>query len=182
MVDLPRKTFLRTSLFDAFLAMLRRFFTLSSHCLLWMTALLMLVSAPSVDALDTTAMQEIVVYRSAYCECCQDWESHMAEAGFLVQDHVADDMDSIKQSMGVPEDLASCHTASLDGYVVEGHVPAKSIQRMLAEKPEIHGLAAPGMPMGSPGMEMEGMKADPFSVFAITRSGTMVEFDHYAGD
>ncbi len=72
--------------------------------------------------------------------------------------------------MGVPADAVSCHTASVAGYVVEGHVPAASIQRMLRERSEIKGLAAPGMPMGSPGMEVDGMTADPFSVFPLLKT------------
>ena len=147
--------------------------------LMWMIAILLLCFGSPAAAMASTAGEEVVVFRSAYCECCEAWESHIAEAGFVVQDHVADDMDGIKEAMGVPADSASCHTARVSGYVVEGHVPATSIQRMLKERPEIKGLAAPGMPMGSPGMEVDGMVADPFSVFSIANNGTMVEFDFY---
>ena len=147
--------------------------------LMWMIAILLMYFGSPVAAMASTAGEEVVVFRSAYCECCEAWESHIAEAGFVVQDHVADDMDGIKDAMGVPADSASCHTARVAGYVVEGHVPAASIQRMLKERPEIKGLAAPGMPMGSPGMEVDGMVADPFSVFSIANNGTMVEFDFY---
>ena len=147
--------------------------------LMWMIAILLLCFGSPAAAMASTAGEEVVVFRSAYCECCEAWESHIAEAGFVVQDHVADDMDGIKEAMGVPADSASCHTARVSDYVVEGHVPAASIQRMLKERPEIKGLAAPGMPMGSPGMEVDGMVADPFSVFSIANNGTMVEFDFY---
>ena len=147
--------------------------------LMWMIAILLLCFGSPAAAMASTAGEEVVVFRSAYCECCEAWESHIAEAGFVVQDHVADDMDGIKEAMGVPADSASCHTARVSGYVVEGHVPAASIQRMLKERPEIKGLAAPGMPMGSPGMEVDGMVADPFSIFSIANNGTMVEFDFY---
>ena len=147
--------------------------------LMWMIAILLLCFGSPAAAMASTAGEEVVVFRSAYCECCEAWESHIAEAGFVVQDHVADDMDGIKEAMGVPVESASCHTARVSGYVVEGHVPAASIQRMLKERPEIKGLAAPGMPMGSPGMEIDGMVADPFSVFSIANNGTMVEFDFY---
>ena len=146
---------------------------------MWMIAILLMCFGSPAAAMASTAGEEVVVFRSAYCECCEAWESHIAEAGFVVQDHVADDMDGIKDAMGVPADSASCHTARVAGYVVEGHVPAASIQRMLKERPEIKGLAAPGMPMGSPGMEVDGMVADPFSVFSIANNGTMVEFDFY---
>ena len=147
--------------------------------LMWMIAILLMCFGSPAAAIASTAGEEVVVFRSAYCECCEAWESHIAEAGFVVQDHVADDMDGIKDAMGVPADSTSCHTARVAGYVVEGHVPAASIQRMLKERPEIKGLAAPGMPMGSPGMEVDGIVADPFSVFSIANNGTMVEFDFY---
>ena len=147
--------------------------------LMWMIAILLLCFGSPAAAMASAAGEEVLVFRSAYCECCEAWESHIAEAGFVVQDHVADDMDGIKEAMGVPADSASCHTSLVSGYVVEGHVPAASIQRMLKERPEIKGLAAPGMPMGSPGMEVDGMVADPFSVFSIAKNGTMVEFDFY---
>ena len=150
--------------------------------LLWVIPLFMVALGSPLAALASTAGQEVVVFRSAYCECCEAWESHMAEAGFVVQDHIADDIDGIKEAMGVPADAVSCHTASVAGYVVEGHVPAASIQRMLRERSEIKGLAAPGMPMGSPGMEVDGMTADPFSVFSIAKNGTMVEFDSYGSN
>ena len=151
---------------------------LRQHLMLMIAILLMCFGSPAA-AMASTAGEEVVVFRSAYCECCEAWESHIVEAGFVVQDHVADDMDGIKDAMGVPADSTSCHTARVAGYVVEGHVPAASIQRMLKERPEVKGLAAPGMPMGSPGMEVDGMAADPFSVFSIANNGTMVEFDVY---
>jgi hypothetical protein len=152
------------------------------ECLIWIVATLVVASGCPAVAMAATTGEEVVVFRSAYCECCEAWESHMAEAGFVVQDHIADDIDGIKEAMGVPADSVSCHTASVAGYVVEGHVPAASIQRMLRERSEIKGLAAPGMPMGSPGMEVDGMTADPFSVFSIAKNGTMVEFDFYGSN
>ena len=147
--------------------------------LMWMIAILLLCFGSPAAAMASTAGEEVVVFRSAYCECCEAWESHIAEAGFVVQDHVADDMDVVKDAMGVPAGSTSCHTARVDGYVVEGHVPAASIKRLLRDRPEIKGLAAPGMPMGSPGMEVDGMAADPFSVFSIAGNGAMIEFDFY---
>mgnify|MGYP001170403834 FL=1 len=172
---------------DAMVAMvdsglLKGLITRLRRYLLWVIPLFMVALGSPLAALASTAGQEVVVFRSADCECCRAWESHLTEAGFLVQDHVADDMNAIKDAMGLPADSASCHTASLAGYVVEGHVPAASIERMLAERPEIKGLAAPGMPMGSPGMEVEGMAADAFAVFSIADDGTMAEFDYYESE
>ena len=164
-----------SGLLNSFLTRLRR-------CLLWGIPLFMVALGSPLAAMASTAGQEVVVFRSAACECCRAWESHLTEAGFSVQDHVADDMNAIKDAMGLPADSTSCHTASLAGYVVEGHVPAASIKRMLAERPEIKGLAAPGMPMGSPGMEVEGMAADAFAVFSIADDGTMAEFDFYESE
>ena len=155
------------------------FITRLRQHLMWMIAILLLCFGSPAAAMASTAGEEVVVFRSAYCECCEAWESHIAEAGFVVQDHVADDMDVVKDAMGVPAGSTSCHTARVDGYVVEGHVPAASIKRLLRDRPEIKGLAAPGMPMGSPGMEVDGMAADPFSVFSIAGNGAMIEFDFY---
>ena len=154
---------------------------LQEYLILIIATLVVAFGCPAA-AMAATNGEEVVVFRSAYCECCEVWESHMAESGFVVQDHIADDIDGIKEAMGVPADAVSCHTASVAGYVVEGHVPAASIQRMLRERSEIKGLAAPGMPMGSPGMEVDGMTADPFSVFSIAKNGTMVEFDSYGSN
>ena len=179
MVDLKSANQKNILFFWLFLVLTNCVITRLRQCLVWIIATLMVASGCPAAAMAASAGQEVVVFRSAYCECCEAWESHMAEAGFVVQDHVADDMDGIKEAMGVPADSASCHTARVSDYVVEGHVPAASIQRMLKERPEIKGLAAPGMPMGSPGMEVDGMVADPFSVFSIANNGTMVEFDFY---
>ncbi|MCB1758398.1 MAG: DUF411 domain-containing protein [Gammaproteobacteria bacterium] len=111
--------------------------------------------------------QEITVYKSATCGCCGKWVEHMQEAGFKVTTHNRDDMNQIKQQHGVAYKLRSCHTAVVDGYVLEGHVPAGDIVRLLKERPAVDGLAVPGMPMGSPGME--GNYSDPYDVIAFTK-------------
>ena len=182
MADLILLNQVNILIFSLFYVLTNYVITRLRQCLIWIIATLMVASGCPAAAMAASAGQEVVVFRSAYCECCEAWESHMAEAGFVVQDHIADDIDGIKEAMGVPADSVSCHTASVAGYVVEGHVPAASIQRMLRERSEIKGLAAPGMPMGSPGMEVDGMTADPFSVFSIAKNGTMVEFDFYGSN
>ncbi len=96
----------------------------------------------------------IVVYKSPTCGCCGDWIDHLESNGFAVEVHDRDDMNSVKSLLGVPAQLASCHTATVGGYVIEGHVAAAEIERLLQERPKAHGLAVPGMPIGSPGMEM----------------------------
>ena len=96
---------------------------------------------------------EVTVYKSATCGCCGKWIEHMQDAGFKVTAHNRQDMNQIKEEHGVAYELRSCHTAVVDGYVLEGHVPAGDIRRLLKERPAVDGLAVPGMPSGSPGME-----------------------------
>jgi hypothetical protein len=97
--------------------------------------------------------EEVVMYKDPHCGCCGKWAEHMRAAGFAVKEVASERMDLVKEDAGVPQALGSCHTAKVGGYVVEGHVPASDVRRMLTEKPAIRGLSAPGMPLGSPGME-----------------------------
>lgn len=113
---------------------------------------------------------EMTVYRSPTCGCCGKWLEHAKQNGFKINDVISEDMDAIKARFGIPEKLASCHTAVVDGYVVEGHVPAADIQKMLQTKAKVAGIAAPGMPMGSPGMEMGG-RQDPYNVVSFDKEG-----------
>lgn len=110
---------------------------------------------------------EVTVYKSPTCGCCGKWIEHMKDAGFKVTAHNRDDMNQIKDEHGVAYKLRSCHTAVVDGYVLEGHVPADDIRRLLKERPVVDGLAVPGMPAGSPGME--GRYVDPYEVIAFTK-------------
>ena len=121
----------------------------------------------------------MTVYRSASCGCCTSWGSHIASAGYRIEDHVTEDMDAVKKARGISPQQASCHTAVVEGYVIEGHVPASAIQRLLTERPNIRGLAVPGMPMGSPGMEVAGVEAERFEVLAIAHDGTTSVFARY---
>ena len=116
------------------------------------------------------AAQPLVVYKSPTCGCCAKWVDHVKANGFQPEVHDVDDINAIKVKHGVPAELASCHTALAGGYVFEGHVPADLLARVLSEKPKILGIAAPGMPIGSPGMEMGGRK-DPLKIIAFTRDG-----------
>ena len=113
---------------------------------------------------------QITVVRSASCECCRQWEQHLEAAGFRINDQISDSIDPTQ---------AYCHTASVAGYGIDGHVPAASVQRLLAERPDVRGLAVPGMPIGSPGMEVKGGTADPFAVMAIAHDGFTTVFDRY---
>jgi len=112
---------------------------------------------------------DIVVYKSPTCGCCGKWVKHMEDAGFSVDVENVRDLAPIKRELGVPGRMQSCHTAKVGDYIVEGHVPADLVKRMLDEKPDIRGLAVPGMPMGSPGME--GPRKDPYNVMAVGNDG-----------
>lgn len=117
---------------------------------------------------DTTG-NTLVVYKSPTCGCCKNWESHMREAGFKVVSIDTADVSPVKRDHGVTHDLASCHTALIAGYVIEGHVPAEDVKRLIAERPNVAGLAVPGMPMGSPGME--GPISQRYDVVAFGKDG-----------
>jgi hypothetical protein len=114
----------------------------------------------------------IEVYKSATCGCCSKWVEHLKEHGFNVHTTNREDLAELKASHKVPPAVQSCHTAVVNGYVIEGHVPASDVQRLLKERPAVIGLAAPGMPVGSPGMEIPGVKAQPFDVLAFDKAGT----------
>lgn len=129
-----------------------------------------LASAASSAVTDTTKPAHIVVYKDPNCGCCRSWIEHLRKRGFDVAVHDTSDVSGAKRTGRVPQQLASCHTAFVNGYVVEGHVPAADIQKMLTDKPKIAGLAVPGMPAGSPGMEMGG-RVDHYDVIAFTRDG-----------
>jgi hypothetical protein len=118
-------------------------------------ALILLAVAPLSAGLAAHAATPpaITVHRDPGCGCCGAWIEHLRGAGFATTVVAARDLEAVRRRLGVPADLASCHTAEVQGYVVEGHVPAGAIRRLLAERPPARGLAVPGMPIGSPGME-----------------------------
>jgi hypothetical protein len=123
--------------------------------------------------------QEITVYRSPACSCCSNWLEHIQKHGFKIQaDIKTDDMDAIKQKYNLPPELASCHTAIIDGYVMEGHIPADDIKRFLKQQPQLAGLAVPGMPIGTPGME-SGDTKQSFAVVAFNHQGKFQVFQQY---
>jgi hypothetical protein len=130
-------------------------------------------ASPMASVLEPAPDADVIqVYKSPTCGCCGDWVEHLREHGFEVEVVDRPNMAAVKSELGLPGDMASCHTAIIAGYLVEGHVPAPDIQRMLAERPEVAGLAVPGMPVGSPGMEVEGRPADAYDVLAFDRQGT----------
>lgn len=157
-------------------------FVLSALILLMGTGLFSQTYADATpqSALQQATSNEMVVYKSASCGCCGDWVEHMEENGFKLKVHDTNDLNSIKQKAGLNPKLASCHTAFIDGYVIEGHVPANDVKRLLAEKPEIKGLTVPGMPAGAnvPGMEVSDKNAE-FDVLGFKEDGTVQRWNHY---
>ena len=129
--------------------------------------LLAAFAVPSGTALAAPATR-VEVWKDPTCGCCEGWVRHMRQAGFEVAVREVQDVQPIKAANGVPEALWSCHTARVDGYVVEGHVPAADVRRLLAERPQARGLSAPGMPPSSPGMDMPGT---PYDVVLFGASG-----------
>jgi len=132
-----------------------------------------------VPAQAQAAGKNITVYKSATCECCNDWITHLRQSGYTVKAHNRTDMNSIKQLYGVTGPLKSCHTAFVEGYVVEGHVPARDIDRLLKLKPSVMGLTAPGMPKKSPGMQAAYLPPKDYDVLSFDERGQSRIFSHY---
>lgn len=117
---------------------------------------------------EAAAPGEVTVFKSPYCGCCAKWVDYMRAEGFTVAVRDMEDLDAVKKMAGVPEALQSCHTATLDGRIIEGHVPAEAVRRLMSDGAH-HGLAVPGMPAGSPGME--GGAPEPYEVYGFDGSG-----------
>ena len=133
------------------------------------------LAASSTTAIAAT-LPVVAVYKTPWCGCCKLWVDHLRKAGFTVEVHDVEDLDAEKDRMGVPADKRSCHTAEVAGYYVEGHVPAADIKRLLKDKPKAEGLVLPGMPMGSPGMEMPDGRTQPFAVELVDAKGQATVF------
>ena len=132
------------------------------------------LASPLVNALQE--LPTVVVHKSASCGCCGLWVDHMRAAGFPVDVRNTENLNPIKESLGVPVGKGSCHTAQVGGYFVEGHVPASDIKRLLQEKPDAKGLVLPGMPLGSPGMEVPDGRTQPYTVELVSRDGSTSAF------
>ena len=133
-------------------------------------------AAPAVWAAPDSRVVD--VYKSPSCGCCSKWVDHLKANGFTVRSHDTDNVAAHKVRLGVPSGYGSCHTAEVGGYVVEGHVPATEIKRLLREKPRARGLVVPAMPIGSPGME-EGSRKDAYEVFLVNRNGSTRTYAQY---
>ena len=139
-------------------------------------ALLALSGRPrSLMASPLSLKHEMVIQKNAGCMCCNRWAAHLNEHGIATTIEEHPDLTSFKDAMEVPEDLRSCHTGLIDGYVVEGHVPVEDVLHMLEQRPPVRGISTPGMPIGSPGME-SGDRMDPYEVIAFGGSGGQYVF------
>ena len=148
-----------------------RSFTVAGACVLALASGLTVTAIAGATAKQPAqaATFPVTVYKSPTCGCCAKWNDHMRASGFAVTSTDMPDVTPLKDKHGVPAKTRSCHTALVGGYVIEGHVPAAEIQRLLKEKPKVAGLAVPGMPIGSPGME--GPNARPYDVLTFDKTG-----------
>ncbi len=131
----------------------------------------------------SAALPPVEVWKEPTCGCCKDWIAHMEANGFKVFVNTGGTQ-AAKQRLGIPQNMASCHTAKVGGYSLEGHVPAKDIKRLLKEKPDAIGLAAPGMPIGSPGMDTPAYngKKNPYNVMLIAKNGKHTVYQKHEGN
>lgn len=136
-----------------------------------------LVGGPFWVGAGETPEPKAMVYKTATCGCCSKWIEHLEASGFEVESKNVPNVTPVKRMNGVPMNLASCHTAIIGGYFVEGHVPAEDVKRLLADRPDVVGLAVPDMPMGSPGME--GPKPEAYSVLAVNKDGSVEVFSRH---
>ncbi len=134
-------------------------------------------AALSIPLLAAAAAPVIEVFKSEYCGCCAAWVEHLKANGFTARVANVPNPSDYRERGGIPDKLGSCHTATIGGYTIEGHVPAAEIKRLLAEKPKARGLAVPAMPLGSPGME--GPRKDPCDVLLVHADGKTTVFKHY---
>lgn len=129
-------------------------------------------------AVEASDLPPITVYKTPTCGCCKEWVTHLENSGFEVQTTDVRDLSAIKKEHQIPRILSSCHTGIIDGYVVEGHVPASDVKRLVTEKPDVTGLTVPGMPIGSPGME-RGATVQPYDVLTFNDLGQTSVYASY---
>jgi len=136
------------------------------------------VSLGGLVAAQRATMPTVEVFKSPTCGCCANWVKHLEASGFTTRVTDVEDMTEVKAKYGVPGRLQSCHTAVVNGYVLEGHVPASEVQRLIKERPAVVGVTVPGMPIGSPGME-QGNTVQPYSVLTFDKQGQTTIFASY---
>jgi hypothetical protein len=137
-------------------------------------------AAAAVPTVVAAASVAVEVWKAPTCGCCKDWIVHLEANGFKVQVHDSGNT-AARARLGIPMRLGSCHTAQVEGYAIEGHVPAREIRRLLAERPGAVGLAVPGMPIGSPGMDgpAYGARKDPYDVLLVRKDGSITSYQSY---
>ena len=140
----------------------------------------LLLAVPAAWARPNGDAVLVEVWKSPTCGCCKDWVTHLESNGFKVRTH-DDGNTAVRQGLGMPVRLGSCHTASVGGYAIEGHVPAREIQRLLKDRPAAIGLAVPAMPVGSPGMDgpAYGQRKDPYDVLLVAKDGSTTPYQRY---
>ena len=136
----------------------------------------LLAGAADRSPVEPAARPLLTVHTSPYCGCCKQWIEHMRAHGFEVTVVETEDLGPVKARVGVPPGKGSCHTAEVEGYFVEGHVPAEDVKRLLAERPDARGIALPGMPIGSPGMEIEGVPPQAYTVELVDKDGVSTPY------
>ena len=134
--------------------------------------------APAASA---AGLPPVTVHKTESCGCCKLWVEHLQKAGFAVKVVNSDNLAPVKQRLGVPAAMGSCHTAEVGGYFVEGHVPVQDVRRLLAGKPRARGLAVPGMPAGSPGMEVSSGEVAPYEVLLVGTDGSAQVYARHGG-
>ncbi|MGH8049820.1 MAG: DUF411 domain-containing protein [Arenimonas sp.] len=137
------------------------------------------VAVLKVDMMQEAALPPVTVYKSPTCGCCKLWVEHMKHSGFQVSVVETQDLNPIKRKLGVPAGLGSCHTAKVGNYFVEGHVPASDVKRLLKQKPDALGISVPGMPIGSPGMEVPSGETQPYTVTQVNKDGSLSIFSSH---
>ena len=135
-------------------------------------------AATALPSVAASPLPRVEVFKLASCDCCTGWVGHMKAAGFPVSATNVDDTTAVRKRLGMPDRYGACHSATVAGYALEGHVPAAEVRKLLAAKPKAVGLAVPSMPPGSPGMEV-GDRHDPYDVFLIDAAGNATVFAHY---
>ena len=130
------------------------------------------LAAGPLHAIERAAPPTLTIYKSRSCGCCAKWVDHVKAAGFATVVHDDEDMNGVKDNLGVPGGVRSCHTAQVEKYLIEGHVPAGDIQRLLKERPKVAGLAVPDMPASTPGMAVPGEPHEPYETVAFQLDGT----------
>jgi len=139
-------------------------------------ALLPVVLIAAACGQTASAGPVLTMYKTPTCGCCGDWADHMRDNGFTVQEVIRADLNAVRRQYNVPGSVVSCHTAVIDGYAIEGHVPADAVARLLRERPAVDGIAVPGMPIGSPGMEQWG-RFEPYEVYTFAAGAPRTIFE-----